>query len=195
MGNHLLCEFSQEPDKWLLELIVGLGRDVIVLQVLLSVESNLLGLHFTIFDIDLVSDEGNWDVLADSNQIFVPLWNILVSDSGADIEHDDSAMATNVISVSESSEFLLTGGIPDVEKDLTLGGEEWHWMHLNTESSDVLLLELSSQMSLHESGFSNTTVSDENELEFRNWSLRFHFSTKKVWLFWLTLLTFFENIC
>jgi len=135
------------------------------------VEGNLLGLHFTIFDIDLVTDEGNWDILTDSNQVLVPLWNILVSDSGADIEHDDTAVATNVVSVSESSELLLSSSIPNVEKDLSLGSEEWHWMNLNTESGDVLLLELSSQMSLDESGLADTSISDKHELEFRYWSL------------------------
>lgn len=134
-------------------------------------EGNLLGLHFTIFDIDLVTDEGNWDILTNSNQVLVPLWNILVSDSGADIEHDDTAVATNVVSVSESSELLLSSGIPNIEKDLSLGSEEWHWMHLDTESSDVLLLELSSQMSLDEGGLADTSISDKHELEFRYWSL------------------------
>ena len=157
-------------------------------------ESNLLGLHFTIFDIDLVSDEGNWDILTDSNQILVPLWNILVSDSGADIEHDDTAVATNVVSVSESSELLLTGGIPNVEKDLSLGGEEWHWMNFDSESSDVFLLELSSQMSLDESGLADTSITDKHELEFRYWSLGFHF-LHNLHKIWLKLTYIFENIC
>lgn len=38
-------------------------------------------------------------------------------------------------------------------------------MHLHTEGGDVLLLELSGQMSLDESGLAHTAVSDEDELE------------------------------
>jgi hypothetical protein len=138
------------------------------------VESDLLGLHFTIFDINLVTDEGYWDVLTDSHQILVPLWHVLVGDSRADIEHDDTTVATNVVSISESSELLLTGCVPNIEEDLALGCEERHWMHLDTESSDVLLFEFSCQMSLDKSSLADTTISDENELEFRNWTLRFH---------------------
>ena len=39
-------------------------------------------------------------------------------------------------------------------------------MDLHTEGSDVLLLELSGQMSLHESGLSSSSVTDEDEFEF-----------------------------
>ena len=67
----------------------------------------------------------------------------------------------------------------DVEKDLALRGVEWHWVHLNTEGGDVLLLELSSQMSLDEGGLADTSISDEHELEFRNWSLGFHSTRPK----------------
>ena len=39
-------------------------------------------------------------------------------------------------------------------------------MHFNTEGGDVLLFELSGQMSLDESGLADTSVTDENEFEF-----------------------------
>ena len=74
-------ESSQEPDEGLLELVVALGRDVIVLEVLLSVESDLLGLDLSVLHINLVSDQNNWDVLTDSDEILVPLGDILVGDS------------------------------------------------------------------------------------------------------------------
>ena len=47
-------------------------------------------------------------------------------------------------------------------------------MNLHTEGSDVLLLELSGQMSLNESSLSSSSVTDEDELEL-NVLLRFHF--------------------
>ena len=44
-------------------------------------------------------------------------------------------------------------------------------MDLDTESSDVLLLELTSQVTLDEGGLAGTTVTDEDELESW-WGLR-----------------------
>ena len=46
-------ESLQEPEEWLFELIVGFGRDIIVLEVSLSVESNLSGLDLSVLGIDL----------------------------------------------------------------------------------------------------------------------------------------------
>jgi hypothetical protein len=41
-------------------------------------------------------------------------------------------------------------------------------MYLNTEGGDVFLLKLTSEMTFDKSGFSNTTISNENELELGN---------------------------
>lgn len=73
-----------------------------------------------------------------------------------------------LVAVSETSEFLLSSGIPDVESDWAVVGVEDHWVNLDSESSDVLLFELSSQMSLDESGLSDSTISNENELVLSN---------------------------
>ena len=62
-------ELPGEPEEGLLEVVVGLGRDVVVLQVLLSVEGDGLGLHLPLLHIDLVTAEDNGDVLADTDQI------------------------------------------------------------------------------------------------------------------------------
>ena len=120
MIRYLPGESSEEPDEWLFKLVVGLSGDVVVLEVLLSVESDLLSLHLSVLHVDLVTNEHDWNVFADSDEILVPLWNVLVGDSGADIEHDDTAVATNVVSVSETSELLLSSGVPHVELDLSL---------------------------------------------------------------------------
>jgi len=169
----LICESSEEPDERLFELIIGFGRDIIVLEILLSVENNLFGLNLSIFDINLVSDENNWNILAHSYKILVPFGHVLVGDPRAHIEHDDTALASNIISVSETTELLLASGVPHVEKNLSFGCVEWHGVHLDTESCDVLLFELSSQMPLDECGFAYTTVSNENKFEFGSWGLRF----------------------
>ena len=75
-------------------------------------ESDLSGLDLSVLLIDLVSDENDWDVIADSGQVLVPLGNVFVSDSGCDIEHENGCVGANVVSFSETSEFLLSGGIP-----------------------------------------------------------------------------------
>lgn len=58
-------------------------------------EGDLLGLNLSVLDIDLVSNKYDGDVLANSDEVLVPLRHVLVGDSGADVEHDDSAMSTN----------------------------------------------------------------------------------------------------
>ena len=48
----------------------------------------------------------------------MPVGNVLVGNAGGDIEHDDTALAVDVVTVTETTELLLTGGIPDIELDL-----------------------------------------------------------------------------
>ena len=85
-------------------------------------------------------------------------------------------MTTNVIAISETTEFFLARGIPNVERDQTLGGVEWHWVHLDSKCCNVLLLKLSGQVPLDKGGLSDSTVSNKNEFEFSDcfW-LRIHF--------------------
>ena len=64
---YLLSESSEKPDKWLFELVVTLGRDVVILQVLFPVECDLFGLHLSIFDVDLVANQADWNVLTHSH--------------------------------------------------------------------------------------------------------------------------------
>ena len=177
MQFHLLGESSEEPDEGLLELIIALGRDVVVLQALLAVERDLLGLHLAIFHVDLVADEADGNIIANTNQVLVPLGNVLVGDTRGHIEHNDAALAADVVAVTEATELLLTGGIPNVELDLTLGRIEGHGAHLDTDGGVVLLLKLSGLMSLDEGGLADTAVTNEHELELRHSS--FHFFYKK----------------
>ena len=50
----------------------------------------------------------------------MPVGDVLVSDTGCHIEHDDTALAVDVVTITETTELLLTGGIPHVELDLTV---------------------------------------------------------------------------
>jgi len=49
----------------------------------------------------------------------VPVGNVLVGDTGGDIEHDDTGLAVDIVAITETTELLLTGGIPDIELDVT----------------------------------------------------------------------------
>jgi hypothetical protein len=62
-------EFPGEPEERLLEVVVGLGGDVVVLQVLLSVEGDGLCLDLALLHVDLVAGEDDGDVLADTDQV------------------------------------------------------------------------------------------------------------------------------
>jgi len=97
---YLLGESTKEPDEGLLKLIVALGRDVVVLQVLLSVERDLLSLDLSVLDVDLVTDEADRNALANANQVLVPLRYVLVRDTCAHVKHDYAAVASDVISVT-----------------------------------------------------------------------------------------------
>lgn len=45
----------------------------------------------------------------------MPVGNVLVGDTGGNIEHDDTGLTVDVVTITETTELLLTGGIPDVE--------------------------------------------------------------------------------
>ena len=111
----------------------------------------------------------------------MPVGNVLVGDTRGDIEHDDTALAVDVVAITETAELLLTGRVPDVEGDLTevlprvsawmdaqvaaavanegirqyLGPTyrgEAQRVNLDTEGGHVLLLELTSQVALDKGG-------------------------------------------
>lgn len=48
----------------------------------------------------------------------MPVGHVLVCDAGGDIEHDDTTLSIDVVSVTETSKLLLSSGIPDIELDL-----------------------------------------------------------------------------
>ncbi len=48
----------------------------------------------------------------------MPVGNVLVGNSGCDVKHNDAAVAVDIVSITKTSEFLLSRGIPDVELDV-----------------------------------------------------------------------------
>ena len=87
------------------------------LKVLLPVEDDGLCLDFSVLDVHLVSGQNDGNVFANSNQIAMPVRNVLVCHAGCDVEHDDGALALDVVTVTETTELLLTGCVPHVEPE------------------------------------------------------------------------------
>lgn len=50
----------------------------------------------------------------------MPVGNVLVGDTGGNIEHDDTALPVDVVTIAETTELLLSSGVPHVELDLTV---------------------------------------------------------------------------
>ena len=83
--------------------------------------------------IDFISAKDNRNVLADTLEIAVPVGNILVGDARGNIEHDDTTLALNVVTISETTKLLLASSVPDVEADGTVVRGESERMNLDTE--------------------------------------------------------------
>lgn len=88
----------------------------------------------TDLDVNLVSTQYNGNVLADTLKIAVPIGDVLVSDSGGDIEHDNAALALDVISITKTTELFLSSGIPDIEADRAEICGKREWVDFDTKS-------------------------------------------------------------
>jgi hypothetical protein len=105
----------------------------------------------------------------------VPVRNIFVCDAGGDVEHDDAALAVDIVTVTKTSELFLSSSIPDIELDVAQILDNGQWrpsdpdvvayraepqrVNFNTKGRNVLLLELSSQMTLDEGGLYSSQLS------------------------------------
>lgn len=63
----------------------------------------------------------------------MPVRHILVCDSRGNVEHDDATLALYVITITETTELLLTCSIPDVETDSAEVGRECQGVNFDTE--------------------------------------------------------------
>ena len=50
----------------------------------------------------------------------MPVGDVLVGNARGNIEHDDTALSVDVVTVTETTKLFLTGGIPDIELDLAI---------------------------------------------------------------------------
>lgn len=67
-----------------------------------------------------VSQKRSGSVHDQKGSLTVPVGDVLVGDTGSDIEHDDTTLAVDVVTITETTELLLTSGIPDIELDSTV---------------------------------------------------------------------------
>ena len=88
---------------------------VYYLQVLFPVEDDGLCLHLSILDIHLVPTQHDGNVFTNPYQISMPVGNILVSDSGRHVKHDNCTLSLNVVAVPEPPKLLLAGCVPHIE--------------------------------------------------------------------------------
>ena len=89
--------------------------------------------------VDLVAAKNDWDVLANTLKITVPVRDVLIRDTERHVEHDDTALALNVVTIAETTKLLLTGGIPDVEADRAEVGGERERVDLDTEGGCTMV--------------------------------------------------------
>ena len=54
----------------------------------------------------------------------MPIRDVLVGDTGGDIEHNDTTLSLDVVTVTETTEFFLARSIPNVEADSAKVGRE-----------------------------------------------------------------------
>lgn len=113
----------------------------------------------------------------------MPRWDVLVGNAGSDIEHDDTTLAVDIVTISQTAKLFLSGSIPHIELDgaqilypylldsfdnrkcfcsregrreESIGGVahrlKVEGVDFDTESSNVFLLEFTSNMALYEGG-------------------------------------------
>lgn len=99
-------QLACDPQEGFLEIVVTLRRKFIVLQRLLSVEGDGLGLDFAILDIYLVSAKDNGNVFTNTREVAMPLWDILVGHTTSHVKHDDRSVTLNAEMVDLDSSIV-----------------------------------------------------------------------------------------
>jgi len=79
--------------------------------------------------------------------------------------HETKLRYLNVITISESTKLLLASCVPDIEANGSSVCVKHQWMYLNSQSSNILLLELTCQVPLDKGGFASTSIANKDKLE------------------------------
>ena len=65
----------------------------------------------------------------------MPVGHVLVRDTRGDIKHNDTTLALNIVTISETTKLLLASGVPDIEANCAKIGRELKRMDLDSKSS------------------------------------------------------------
>lgn len=66
-------------------------------------------------------------------EVAVPGGDVLVGEAGGDVEHDDGALAVDVVAVAQPAKLLLTRRVPAEEAQLATVGREVQRVHLHAD--------------------------------------------------------------
>lgn len=117
-------EFSRQPEERLFKVVVGLCGNVVVLEVLFSVKGDDLCLDLALLIVDLVAAKNYRYALTNTEEITMPIGNVLVGDARGDVKHDDSKVTIDVVAVTETAKLFLPSSIPDLKLNCTVVGGE-----------------------------------------------------------------------
>lgn len=95
----------------------------------------------------------------------MPVGHVLVRDAGRHVKHDDTALSLDVVAVTQTTELLLTSGVPNVKYDRAKVCVELERVHFHTQRGDVLFLKLTCQVALHKGGLTSTTIANKDQLK------------------------------
>merc|ERR1719399_2458335 len=180
-------KLPREVNEGLLVLVVGPRADLEVLEVLLPVEDDVLGLHLPVLGVNLVAAQHDRDVLAHPSQVAVPHGDGLVGQPGGNVEHDDRAVGVDVVALPEAAELLLSGSVPAVKPQSTVVRMKVERVDLHADRGLVRLLELSGLVPLHEGRLPGSSVPDQDKLELGDALLPLHA--------WERLFFFLSSAC
>jgi len=63
----------------------------------------------------------------------MPVGDVLIGDTGGHVEHDDTALALDIVTVTETAELFLASSVPHVETDGTEVCGEGQGMNLDAK--------------------------------------------------------------
>mmetsp|Transcript_24405 Transcript_24405/g.40936 ORF Transcript_24405/g.40936 Transcript_24405/m.40936 type:complete len:225 (-) Transcript_24405:111-785(-) len=167
-----LVDHADELEEDLLDVVVGLGRGLDEAAAKLLGESlSLLGRDLALLlQIELVAHNHDGDVravLLDTKDLVAELGGSIKTGGSGDTVSQNEALAGLHVLVTEGAVFLLSGGIHDVEHaGSSVDLDELAVRVLN--GGIVLLHKVSLDETDSEGGLSDTSHTDENELDFRH---------------------------
>lgn len=99
--SRLISQTPSQPKEGLLKVVIRSSRDVVVLKISFSMELNVLRFNLSLLNVDFITDEDDGDVVTDTSDITMPVWDIFISDTRSDIKHDNSTFAFDTESSAE----------------------------------------------------------------------------------------------